>query len=98
MSWRIELSRPAVETLRTLPRREQKAVARRIRDLEEAGPDVQFDVRAIREDYLDEVRRFLKAIEIGCGRMSIDYVPLSTAVHFDDALSQYLAGRRGTTR
>jgi uncharacterized protein (DUF58 family) len=68
------------------------------RDLEEAGPDVQFDVRAIREDYLDEVRRFLKAIEIGCGRMSIDYVPLSTAAHFDDALSQYLAGRRGAGR
>ncbi len=37
MSWRIELSRPAVEALRALSRDEQEAVARRIRDLENAG-------------------------------------------------------------
>lgn len=70
----------------------------RFRDLELAGPDVQFDVRAIRAAYLDEVRRFIRRIEFGCGQMSIDYVPLSTERSFDIALAQYLAYRRGTTK
>jgi uncharacterized protein (DUF58 family) len=67
-------------------------------DLEEAGTDVQFDVRAVRADYLDEVRRFVRRIETACGQMSIDYVPLSTARDFDAAISQYLARRRGLGR
>ncbi|MGD2068491.1 MAG: ABC transporter permease [Gemmatimonadota bacterium] len=37
MSWRIELSRPAVEALRALPREAQEEVARRIRHLEDGG-------------------------------------------------------------
>ncbi len=38
MTWRIELSHPAVRALRDLPRDEQRRVAERIRQLEEAGP------------------------------------------------------------
>ncbi len=38
MTWRVELSHPAVRTLRALPRDEQRGVAERIRMLEEAGP------------------------------------------------------------
>lgn len=38
MSWRIELSRPAVRALRGLPRDEQRRVAERLRQIEEAGP------------------------------------------------------------
>jgi uncharacterized protein (DUF58 family) len=68
------------------------------RDLELGGPDVQFDARAIRAAYLDEVRRFIRRIELGCGQMSIDYVPLSTERSFDVALAQYLAHRRGMTK
>jgi putative ABC transport system permease protein len=37
MSWRIELSRPAVDALRALPRPEQARVARRIEEVAEAG-------------------------------------------------------------
>jgi putative ABC transport system permease protein len=37
MPWHVELSRPAVAALRGLPRTEQEIIARRIRDLEEAG-------------------------------------------------------------
>ncbi|MGD8322687.1 MAG: ABC transporter permease, partial [Gemmatimonadota bacterium] len=36
--WRVELSRPAVHALRSLPRDEQRHVARRIRRLEREGP------------------------------------------------------------
>jgi uncharacterized protein (DUF58 family) len=68
------------------------------RDLELAGADVQFDVRAIRAAYLDEVRSFIRRVESGCGQMSIDYVPLSTERSFDLALAQYLAHRRGLTK
>ncbi|HKJ02616.1 MAG TPA: ABC transporter permease, partial [Longimicrobiales bacterium] len=38
MTWRIELSRPAVAALRALPRAEQRRVAERIRHLEASGP------------------------------------------------------------
>lgn len=38
MTWRIEFSRPAVLALRALPREEQRLVAGRIRQIEEAGP------------------------------------------------------------
>lgn len=68
------------------------------RDLERSSRRVQFDVRAIRAQYLDEVRQFIRQIQLGCGQMSIDYVPLSTGLSFDAALAQYLAHRRGMAR
>jgi len=37
MTWRIELSRAAVRTLRSLPRKDQRIIAHRIRHMEEAG-------------------------------------------------------------
>jgi hypothetical protein len=54
---------------------------------------VQLDPRSIRAAYLDEVRAFIAKIEAGCGRMNVDYVPLTTAVDFDIALISYLARR-----
>ena len=50
--------------------------------------------RAIRARYLEEVSRFVKRIEMGCGQMNVDYVPLSTKTGFDLALAHYLAHRR----
>ena len=67
------------------------------RDLEVAGQRVQFDPRAIRAQYLEEVRRFVGRIQTGCGQMNIDYVPLSTTRDFDVALAHYLARRRSRT-
>lgn len=64
------------------------------RDLESADRKLELDPRAIRSTYLDEVRRFVAAIEKGCGQMSIDYVPVSTRRPFDLALTSYLAHRR----
>jgi uncharacterized protein (DUF58 family) len=68
------------------------------RDLEVVDQKVQLDPRSIRAAYLDEVRRFITAIESGCGKMNIDYVPLSTARDFDVALASYLARRRSLAK
>jgi len=68
------------------------------RDLEVAGHHIQIDPRAIRAEYLDQVRRHVAQIEMGCGQMSIDYVPMSTQNGFDVALSHYLAQRRSRAK
>jgi uncharacterized protein (DUF58 family) len=68
------------------------------RDLEVDDHRVQIDPRAIRAEYLDEVRRHLARIEMGCGQMSVDYVPLNTRSDFDVALSHYLAQRRSRAK
>jgi len=68
------------------------------RDLELEARKVQLDPRSIRAAYLDEVRRFIQAIEKGCGQMNIDYVPLSTQRDFDVALATYLARRRSLAK
>lgn len=63
------------------------------RDLEPGDLQIQTDPLAIRADYLNEVRRFQEKLARGCGRMNIDYVPLSTRQDFSLALSGYLARR-----
>ena len=68
------------------------------RDLEVRGHHVQLDPHAIRSAYVDEVRRFVEEIELGCGRMHIDYVSLSTRQAFDAALANYLAARMSRKR
>jgi len=64
------------------------------RDLERSSHLAQVSPRAIRAEYLDEVRRHVEKIEQGCGRMKADYVGLSTRYDFDEALSRYLARRK----
>jgi uncharacterized protein (DUF58 family) len=66
-------------------------------DLEVAGRRVQLDARAIRAEYLDRIRTFLDEIRNACGRMNIDYIPVSTARPFDEVLSDYLSRRRRRT-
>jgi uncharacterized protein (DUF58 family) len=68
------------------------------RDLEIADHRVQIDPRAIRAEYLDQVRRHIARIEMGCGQMSIDYVPMSTQNSFDIAMSHYLAQRKSRSK
>jgi uncharacterized protein (DUF58 family) len=63
------------------------------RALEERDMQFELDPRAIQNEYLKRVRAFVKQIEMGCGRMKIDYVPLTTTKPFDVALSTYLANR-----
>ena len=64
-------------------------------DLELPENQLQLDPRAIRAEYLDRVRAHIDTLEKGCGQMAVDYVPMSTATPFDEALANYLAARRG---
>ena len=64
------------------------------RDLEARDTHVQLDPASVRAAYLDEVHRFLRRIEMGCGQMDVDYVQMATSQSFDEALAHYLAHRR----
>ena len=68
------------------------------RDLEVDARHVELDPNTIRAEYLDRVRSHLRRIEMACGQMKIDYVPMNTRVPFDIALSGYLATRRNSQR
>jgi len=68
------------------------------RNLEIPGHNVQLDPQSIRAAYMDEVRNFTKELKLGCGRMHIDYAPISTSQPFDIALTDYLAMRMGRLR
>lgn len=68
------------------------------RDLEVVRHHIQLDPRSVRAQYLDEIRRFIKRIELACGQMSVDYVPLSTKRDFDVALAHYLAHRKSLSK
>ncbi|MGI6496026.1 MAG: DUF58 domain-containing protein [Kiritimatiellia bacterium] len=67
-------------------------------DLEAPGELVNVDPRALRANYLDAVKTFLHTIEIGCGQIRAEYVPLNTRIPYDRALADYLARRRGSAR
>ncbi len=68
------------------------------RDLEVADRKVQLDPRSIRAAYLDEVRKHITLLEAECGKMNVEYVPMSTAQDFDVALATYLARRRSLAK
>ena len=68
------------------------------RDLELADRRIHLDPRSVRSEYLERLRAFIGKIEVGCGQMNIDYVPISTKTPFDIALSRYLAQRKAQRR
>ena len=68
------------------------------RDLEVHGQNIHLDPRSIRAEYLDRVRSFVRRVEMGCGQMKIDYVPMSTGQKFDVALANYIAGRQNRAK
>ena len=68
------------------------------RDLEMQGRRIRLDPRAVRAAYLEQVHRFVRRVELGCGQMTIDYVQLSTRQSFDVALAHYLARRKSQTK
>ena len=67
-------------------------------DLEESGIHEELDPLTIRAEYLHQVSTFVNRVEIGCGEMEVDYVPMNTRVPFEIALSGFLATRRGSQR
>jgi len=60
----------------------------------ETGELVQVDAGGFRDQYLSEVAAFRETYREGCGKLQIDYVPLSTATPFDKALTEYLINRQ----
>ncbi|MBS3733666.1 MAG: DUF58 domain-containing protein [Phycisphaerae bacterium] len=64
------------------------------RDLEVRGQDIQLDPRAVRAEYLRQLRTHIDRLEMGCGQMRVDYAQLSTRQSFDEALAGYLASRQ----
>jgi len=67
-------------------------------NLERANHRIPLDPRALRNEYLNQLRRFIRRLEMGCGQMDIDYVQLSTRRDFDIALAHYLARRMARAR
>lgn len=67
-------------------------------NLERSAHRIPLDPLSLRNEYLGQVRDFIRRLEIGCGQMNIDYVQLSTRQNFDIALAHYLAQRMSRTR
>jgi uncharacterized protein (DUF58 family) len=62
--------------------------------MEEMG-DVVCDPRALREGYLAAMGEFLAEIRRNCARNVIDYQPIRTSEHLDEALAHYMNHRIG---
>ena len=68
------------------------------RGLEVPTTQIPLDPRAVQAEYLERVHSFIRRIDVGCGQMQIDYVPVCTREPFEVALSNYLAGRQSRGR
>jgi len=55
---------------------------------------LNIDPSTIRASYLDRVRAHLKAIELFCGQMEADYVPVNTNTPVTETLFAYFSQRR----
>lgn len=64
------------------------------RCLEVEGRRLNIDPATIRASYLDRVKRHLKSIELACGQMKADYVPVNTSTPVPEALFSYFSQRR----
>lgn len=60
----------------------------------ETGERFQVDADGYREEYLSELDTFRQIYRDGCGKLQVDYVPLSTDMPFDKALTEYLINRQ----
>ena len=64
------------------------------RCLEINGRRLNIDPATIRASYLDRVQAHLKAIELTCGQMKADYVPVNTKTPVTEALFSYFSQRK----
>lgn len=64
------------------------------RDLEQPKNRIRIEPDTIRAAYLEKLRAFVDQIEIGCGKLQADYIPLNTKLKFEQVLSHYLAQRK----
>jgi hypothetical protein len=54
--------------------------------------------RALRDGYLEALKRFLERVRRGCARNTIDYALIRTSQPLDAALAAYLSTRLGMHR
>ncbi len=66
--------------------------------LEVDGRRVDIDPATIRASYLERVRAHLKAIELACGQMEADYVPVNTKASVNETLFSYFSNRKAGSR
>lgn len=64
------------------------------RCLEVEGRRLNIDPSTIRASYLDRVREHLRSIELACGQMQADYVPVNTKTPVPEALFSYFSQRK----
>lgn len=62
--------------------------------LEIEGRRLNIDPSTIRASYLESVRNHLKSIELACGQMEADYVPVNTKTGVPEALFSYFSQRK----
>jgi uncharacterized protein (DUF58 family) len=62
--------------------------------LEVEGRRLNIDPSTIRASYLDRVKAHLKSIELACGQMQADYVPVNTKTPVPEALFSYFSQRK----
>lgn len=62
--------------------------------LEIEGRRLNIDPSTIRASYLESVKRHLKSIELACGQMEADYVPVNTKTSVPEALFSYFSQRK----
>lgn len=61
----------------------------------ETGEIVRLNADGVRKQYLKEIEEFRGEYMQQCSQARIDYVPLSTDMPFDKALTKYLLSRKG---
>ncbi len=66
----------------------------RFKCLEDPEIALPIDPKTLKAMYLDKVSSFLKNLENDCGKLEIEYIPMSTAKPYDAALAEYLTARR----
>jgi hypothetical protein len=64
------------------------------RCLEIEGRRLNIDPSTIRASYLERVKTHLKSIELTCGQMQADYVPVNTKTPVPEALFSYFSQRK----
>jgi uncharacterized protein (DUF58 family) len=66
--------------------------------LEVSNLRLNIDPQTIRIQYLERVRAHLKALELACGQMEADYVPVNTKTSVTDTLLTYFSQRKAGQR
>ncbi len=61
----------------------------------ETGEIIRLNADGVRKEYLKEIEEFREEYMQQCSQARIDYVPLSTDMPFDKALTKYLLSRKG---